>query len=52
MSDIVLEVASVSKRFFSWTDTYGVDVAPGEDDVLILACTVVVDMATRKKNDD
>jgi len=45
-------VASVSKRFFSWSDTYGVDVAPGEDDVLILACTVVVDMATRKKNDD
>lgn len=45
-------VASVSKRFFSWTDTYGVDIAPGEDDVLILACTVVVDMATRKKNDD
>jgi uncharacterized protein YxjI len=45
-------VATVSKRYFSWTDTYGVDIAPGEDDVLILACTVVVDMATQKKNDD
>src|SRR4051812_46130563 len=45
-------VATVSKRYFSWTDTYGVDVAPGEDDVLILACTVVVDMATQKKKDD
>ncbi len=29
-------IATVSKRFFSWTDTYGVDVAEGEDDVLIL----------------
>jgi len=37
-------VATVSKRWFSWTDTYGVDVADGEDDVLVLASTVVVDM--------
>jgi uncharacterized protein YxjI len=44
-------VATVSKRWFSWSDTYGVDVAPGENDVLILACTVVVDQATQKKND-
>jgi uncharacterized protein YxjI len=26
------------------TDTYGVDVAAGEDDVLLLAATVVIDM--------
>lgn len=38
-------VATVSKRWFSWTDTYGVDVADGEDDVLILASSVVIDMA-------
>jgi uncharacterized protein YxjI len=37
-------VAEVSKRWFSWTDTYGVDVRSGEDDVLILASTVVIDM--------
>jgi len=37
-------VAEVSKRWFSWSDTYGVDVASGEDDVLILASTVVIDM--------
>ena len=37
-------VAEVSKRWFSWTDTYGVDVQEGEDDVLILASTVVIDM--------
>lgn len=38
-------VAGVSKKWFSLTDTYGVDVAPNEDDVLILASTVVIDMA-------
>ncbi|MCX6905148.1 MAG: LURP-one-related family protein [Verrucomicrobia bacterium] len=38
------KVATVSKRWFSWTDTYGVDIAEGEDDVLILASTVVIDM--------
>jgi uncharacterized protein YxjI len=36
--------AEVSKRWFAWSDTYGVDVAEGEDDVLILASTVVIDM--------
>ncbi len=36
-------VASVSKKWFSWSDTYGVDIAPGEDDVLILASAVVID---------
>lgn len=38
-------VATVSKRWFSWTDTYGVEVAEGEDDILILASAVVVDMS-------
>jgi uncharacterized protein YxjI len=38
-------VATVSKRWFSWTDTYGVEIADGEDPVLILASAVVVDQA-------
>jgi uncharacterized protein YxjI len=38
-------VASVSKQWFSWADSYGVDIADGEDAVLILASTVVIDMA-------
>ena len=38
------EAASVSKRWFSWTDTYGVDIADGEGDGLILASVVVIDM--------
>ncbi|MBV9924307.1 MAG: LURP-one-related family protein [Acidobacteria bacterium] len=37
-------VAVVSRQWFSWADTYGVDVAEGEDDVLILASTIVIDM--------
>jgi uncharacterized protein YxjI len=38
-------VAHVSKQWFTWTDTYGVDIADGEDAVLLLASTVVIDMA-------
>ncbi len=38
------QVAQVSKQWFSLTDVYGVDIIPGEDDVLILASTVVVDL--------
>ena len=37
-------VATVSRQWFSWADTYGVDIADGEDDVLILAGTIVIDM--------
>jgi uncharacterized protein YxjI len=37
--------ATVSKQWFTWSDTYGVDIAEGEDDILILASTVVIDMA-------
>jgi uncharacterized protein YxjI len=38
-------VANVSKRWLSLTDTYGVEIADGEDDILILVSTVVIDMA-------
>lgn len=37
-------VGACSKRWFAWSDTYGIEVAPGEDDVLILASSVVIDM--------
>jgi uncharacterized protein YxjI len=45
-------VATVSKRWFSWTDTYGIDITSGEDDVLILASAVVVDMACHPDDDN
>lgn len=38
-------VATVSKKWFTWADTYGVDIDDGEDDILVLASTVVIDMA-------
>jgi len=37
-------VAEVSKKWFRIADSYGVEVAPGQNDALILAVTVVVDM--------
>ena len=43
-------VATVSKRWFSWTDTYGIEIADGEDPVLVLASAVVVDMACHDDN--
>jgi uncharacterized protein YxjI len=48
------EIARVSKRWFSLSDTYGVDVSDGEDDVLILASAVVIDLVAhpdKKAND-
>jgi len=36
-------VAGVSKRWFSLTDTYGIEVGAGEDDALMLAIAVAID---------
>jgi len=44
------QVAEVSKQWFTLGDTYGVQIAQGEDDVLILASTVVIDMACHGDN--
>ncbi|MFC7496566.1 MULTISPECIES: LURP-one-related/scramblase family protein [unclassified Nocardioides] len=37
------KVAEVSKKWFRVRDSYGVEVAPGQDPVLVLAIAVVVD---------
>jgi uncharacterized protein YxjI len=37
-------VATVSKRWFRVADTYGVEIEPDEEPVLVLAATVAVDM--------
>jgi len=42
-------VAEVSKRWFDLGDTYGIDIADGEDDVLILAAAVVIDQCCHEK---
>jgi uncharacterized protein YxjI len=44
-------VATVSKRWFSMRDTYAVDVAPGQDDVLILAGVLALDLAEDRERD-
>jgi len=38
------KVAEISKNWFRVRDTYGVEVAPGQNDIVILAITVAVDM--------
>lgn len=40
------KVAEVSKRWFRVRDTYGVEISPGQNDVLILAITVCIDQMT------
>jgi uncharacterized protein YxjI len=45
-------VAVVSKRWISLTETYGVDIAEGEDDVLILAATLALDLAQDRERDE
>ena len=40
-------VAEVSKRWFRVRETYGIDVAPGQDDALILAVSVCIDQMSR-----
>jgi uncharacterized protein YxjI len=37
-------VATVSKQWFRVADTYGVEIAPDQDPVIVLAATVAVDM--------
>lgn len=38
------KVAEVSKRWFRLADTYGVQIEPSQNDVVILAVTVAIDM--------
>lgn len=47
------EVARVSKKWFSLADTYAIDIDDGEDDVLIIASAIVIDLVSHpdQKND-
>ncbi len=42
-------VAEISKRWFRVRDTYGIEIAPGENDALILAATVCLDEMTHPR---
>ena len=48
------QVATVSKRWFTLRDTYGIDIADGEDHLLVLASVLAVDLdvARERKEDD
>ena len=45
-------VATVSKRWISLTETYGVEIAPGEDDLVILASVLAIDLAEDRERGD
>src|SRR5436305_5072597 len=44
------KVAQISKRWFRIRDTYGIEIAPGENDPLILATTVCIDEMSRGRD--
>lgn len=44
-------VATVSKGWFTLRDTYGVEIAPDEDDLLILAAVLALDLAEDRERE-
>ena len=45
-------VAAVSKQWISLTDTYGVDIAPGQDDLLLLTTVLAIDLAEDEEREE
>jgi uncharacterized protein YxjI len=44
------QIAQVSKQWFTFTDTYGVEVASGQNDILILAVAIAIDMMAHEED--
>ena len=44
------KIAEVSKKWFRLRDTYGVQIEQGQDDLLLLAVTVAIDMMAHPAN--
>ena len=44
-------VATVSKQWFTLRDTYGVDIAPGENALLLLASVLALDLAEDRERE-
>ncbi|MBK1884555.1 LURP-one-related family protein [Luteolibacter pohnpeiensis] len=44
-------VAIITKRWFSWSDHYGIEIADGEDVVSLLATAVVIDLICHDNDD-
>lgn len=47
-----VKVAEVSKKWLRLTDTYGVEIAAGQNDILILAVAVAIDMMAHGDDKD
>ena len=45
------KVAEVSKKWFRLTDTYGVEIESGQNEVLILAIAVAIDMMAHDEDE-
>ena len=45
-------VARVSKKYWAWTDSYGVDIVDGEDDIAILCTCIVIDQVLHDGDND
>ncbi len=45
------KVAEISKKWFRLTDTYGVEIDPGQNDILILSIAVAIDMMAHDDDD-
>ncbi|HUE98040.1 MAG TPA: LURP-one-related family protein [Anaerolineales bacterium] len=45
------KVAEISKKWFRLTDTYGVEIDPGQNDILILAVAIAIDMMAHDDDD-
>jgi uncharacterized protein YxjI len=43
------KIAEVSKKWFRLTDTYGVEIADGQNDILMLAIAVAMDSMTHER---
>ena len=46
------EVASISKSRWAWTDSYGVEIIDGEDEISILCTCIVIDQVLHDGDDD
>ena len=45
------KIAEVSKKWLSLTDTYGVEIDDGQNDILILAVAIAIDMMSHDEDD-
>ncbi len=45
------KIAEVSKKWLSLTDTYGVEIDEGQNDILILAVAIAIDMMAHDDNE-